>query len=82
MIQSLRRLASELERRAAGLQERLDRRILVEQAKGVLAERLQLPVEASASILERVAATRGIPDHRLAADVVSGSVDLDLRPAS
>jgi AmiR/NasT family two-component response regulator len=82
VIQSLRHLADELERRASQLEHSLEQRIAIEQAKGVLAERLGLPVAACEPILESAARTRGVAVHGLATLVLSGAVDLDLRPAS
>ncbi|MET8764038.1 GAF and ANTAR domain-containing protein [Lentzea sp. NPDC004782] len=69
------------------LQAALDSRILVEQAKGVLAERLNTTVEKSFDLLRRYAHASSVPLAELAAAVVDGSADValiaatDVRPA-
>ena len=82
VIQSLQRLAEELERRANSLEATLEQRIAIEQAKGVLAERLQLPVDECAPILAHAAISRGLPLHGLAQQVVGGCAVFHLRPVS
>src|SRR5436853_7450214 len=54
----------------AQLQEALDSRIAIEQAKGVLAERLGLTPDEAFTFLRRAARTRRIRLHDLACDVV------------
>jgi AmiR/NasT family two-component response regulator len=68
-----RRLAAEvaaLRERTEQLQRALDTRIIVEQAKGVLAERLGCPPEEAFEILRRAARTTQTRIHDLAAEVV------------
>ncbi len=76
MIERLQRLATDLERRAIALQASLEQRVVVEQAKGVLAERLGLPVAECGGILERGALKRELPTHRFAAEILSGATEL------
>ena len=57
----------------------LDRRVLVQQASGILAERLRLPIEHAARLLNELAAADGVEPHalaaRFAADPAGASVD-------
>jgi len=78
-------LAGELHRQqvtVAQLQAALSSRIIIEQAKGVLAERWQVPPDVAFQHLRRHArrAQRRLAD--LALDVVQGSADLSLGQAS
>jgi len=49
----------------------LDRRVLVQQASGILAERLRLPVEHAARLLSELAAADRVEPHALAARFVA-----------
>jgi transcriptional regulator with GAF, ATPase, and Fis domain len=59
------------------LQAALNSRILVEQAKGVLAERLQTSVEEAFTLLRDYARSALKPLVQVAATVVEGSADVD-----
>lgn len=77
--------ARELERRAslAGqLQHALDSRVAIEQAKGVLAERHGLAVEAAFQLLRHHARRTGTKLHDVARGVVDGSVEVDVPSAN
>ena len=68
-----RRLAEDvatLRERTEQLQRALDSRIVIEQAKGMLAERLGLPTEEAFEILRRGARSTQTPIHDLAREVV------------
>ena len=69
-INRLIELTSILARRAAQLQEALDSRIVIEQAKGVLAERYGTDVETAFRILRRAARSNRIRLRDLAERVV------------
>jgi AmiR/NasT family two-component response regulator len=69
----LRRLAADMERRADDLQRSLEERVVIEQAKGMLSERLGLSPEECGLVLEHAAQIQGLPVHRLAADIASGA---------
>lgn len=58
------------ERLNAQLQQALDSRVVIEQAKGVLAERYQIGVERAFEVLRRAARTSRTRIHALAAGVV------------
>jgi hypothetical protein len=60
-----------LNERAHQLQRALESRVAIEQAKGVLCERLALPPEAAFSLLRGAARSAQMPIHELARDVVS-----------
>jgi hypothetical protein len=60
-----------LARRCAQLQEALDSRIVIEQAKGVLAERFHLEPDDAFEVLRRGARSNRLPLRDLAARVVS-----------
>lgn len=63
---------AELQERVAELQTALDSRVVIEQAKGVLAERHGLTVDVAFTILRRYARDHNLRIHDLAADVVNG----------
>jgi ANTAR domain-containing protein len=60
-----------LARRCAQLQEALDSRVVIEQAKGVLAERFHLEPDHAFEVLRRSARSNRIPLRDLASRVVS-----------
>jgi AmiR/NasT family two-component response regulator len=68
--QALRALVDELQTHNAQLAHALESRVVIEQAKGVLAERYSLPMDASFDLLRRAARTNRVPIHELAARVV------------
>jgi AmiR/NasT family two-component response regulator len=57
--------------RTAHLQRALDSRIVIEQAKGILAERFGLDVEDSFALLRRASRSNGLRIRVLAEEVVS-----------
>ena len=57
--------------RQSQLLEALRSRVVIEQAKGVLAERLSLDVESAFDVLRMAARRNGLEIHALAAEVVS-----------
>jgi ANTAR domain len=57
--------------RTAHLQRALDSRIVIEQAKGMLAERFGLAVDEAFALLRRAARSKGMLIRELAASVVS-----------
>jgi AmiR/NasT family two-component response regulator len=57
--------------RAAHLQRALDSRVVIEQAKGVLAERFALDVDDAFALLRRAARSHGLRIRVLAEEVVS-----------
>jgi len=69
-VVELTRTLRELRDRNAQLQHALDSRIRIEQAKGVLAERLQLTPDEAFDVLRRAARTTRMRLHDLAARVV------------
>jgi hypothetical protein len=60
-----------LERENAQLREALSSRIVIEQAKGVLAERFALDVDEAFELLRRAARSHRMPMHVLAAAVTT-----------
>lgn len=70
-VQRLIELTSILASRAAQLQEALDSRVVIEQAKGVLAERYGLPIDEAFKVLRRGARSSRMRIHDLAARVVA-----------
>lgn len=69
--QSLRAIVEQLQTQNAQLAHALESRVVIEQAKGVLAERYSLPMDASFDLLRRSARTNRVPIHELAARVVN-----------
>src|SRR5213592_1057318 len=76
-IERLLELTSVLARRAAQLQEALDSRIVIEQAKGILAERYAIDVEDAFRLLRRVARSNRIRIHDLAGRVIASPTTPD-----
>ena len=70
-IERLLELTSVLARRASQLQEALDTRIVIEQAKGILAERYGIEVDDAFRVLRRAARSNRVRIHDLAARVVA-----------
>jgi len=70
-VRRLVELTGILARRCAQLQEALDSRIVIEQAKGVLAERFGLEPDAAFEVLRRAARSQRSPLRDLAARVVA-----------
>jgi AmiR/NasT family two-component response regulator len=66
----LRELTHTLLERNAQLQQALDSRVVIEQAKGVLAERLGVDVEEAFTIIRSAARSNHVKLHELAAEVV------------
>lgn len=58
-----------LEKRAQ-LEHALESRIVIEQAKGVLAERLRLPMDEAFQVLRRAARSNGLKVHVVARRIV------------
>jgi ANTAR domain-containing protein len=70
-LRRLVELTTILARRCAQLQEALETRIVIEQAKGVLAERFHLEPDRAFEVLRRSARSNRVPLRDLAARVVS-----------
>jgi AmiR/NasT family two-component response regulator len=70
-IEQLRELASTLIERNIQLQEALDSRVAIEQAKGVLAGRFGIDVDEAFDHLRRASRNNRLSLHRLAAGVVA-----------
>ena len=64
-------LTATLARRCAQLQEALETRVVIEQAKGVLAERFRLEPDRAFEVLRRSARSNRVPLRDLAARVVA-----------
>jgi GAF domain-containing protein len=62
---------------AAQLQSALDTRILIEQAKGVLAERGGIEVHEAFSVMRRYARSRGLSLTVVATSVINGTFETD-----
>jgi hypothetical protein len=69
-IRRLIELVGTLARRAAQLQEALDSRVVIEQAKGVLVERFDLCPDEAFNVLRRAARSHRMQLRELAAIVV------------
>jgi transcriptional regulator with GAF, ATPase, and Fis domain len=65
------------ERLAEQLQRALNSRVLIEQAKGVLAERSGLEVDQAFAAMRTHARRSGSPLHTVAGDIVHGRIRLD-----
>ena len=63
-----------LERENAQLREALSSRIVIEQAKGVLAERFSLGIDEAFELLRSGARSSRLPIHDLAASVTTAHV--------
>lgn len=70
-VHRLVELTEILARRCAQLQEALESRIVIEQAKGVVAERFGLEPERAFEVLRRAARSNRMPLKTLAQQVVS-----------
>lgn len=70
-IRRLLELTTVLARRASQLQEALDSRVVIEQAKGVLAERYSITVDEAFKLLRHAARSNRFRIHDVAARVVS-----------
>jgi AmiR/NasT family two-component response regulator len=67
---ALHELVARLREHNAQLEHALQSRILIEQAKGVLAERYELSVDVAFDLLRRSARSNRVSIHELAARVV------------
>jgi transcriptional regulator with GAF, ATPase, and Fis domain len=70
------RVAQDATRLARQLQHALESRVVVEQAKGILAERLGVDPDAAFALLRRYGRVRGLNLTELAGQVVDGSITL------
>jgi hypothetical protein len=70
-VRRLVELTTILARRCAQLQEALETRVAIEQAKGILAERFHLEPDHAFEVLRRGARSNRLPLRDLAARVVS-----------
>jgi ANTAR domain len=70
-VRRLVELTAVLARRCAQLQEALETRVVIEQAKGMLAERFHLEPDRAFEVLRRGARSNRVPLRDLAARVVS-----------
>jgi AmiR/NasT family two-component response regulator len=61
---------------AGQLQAALNSRVMIEQAKGVLAERLQVTPDQAFVMLRRYARDHNRPLTELVGDVINGTADL------
>jgi RNA polymerase sigma-70 factor (ECF subfamily) len=74
--------ASEQEAAASQLQSTLDSRVLAEQAKGILAERLRVTPDEAFVLLRRYARTHNRPLGQLAGDIARGTAVMRSGPAA
>ena len=72
--------APDAELLAEQLQDALNSRIVIEQAKGVLAERAGVHVDAAFQLLRGFARSHGLPLSEVARQVVARDLDLDSVP--
>jgi AmiR/NasT family two-component response regulator len=68
---ALRELVEQLQTHNAQLTRALESRVVIEQAKGVLAERYSLEIEAAFELLRRSARSNRVQIHELAGRVVN-----------
>jgi AmiR/NasT family two-component response regulator len=79
----LRELVSSLLEQNAQLRTALESRIVIEQAKGVLAERFGLEVDEAFQLLRRAARDHRMSIHALAAQVVTArETPAEIQPPS
>ncbi|MFN2627130.1 MAG: ANTAR domain-containing protein [Gaiellaceae bacterium] len=71
-VEKLLDVIDQLAERTAQLHVALDSRIVIEQAKGILAERMQTTPEQAFHLLRATARRRRLSLHRLAETIVSG----------
>jgi hypothetical protein len=76
LVERLVELTESLARRCSQLQEALDSRVIIEQAKGVLSERFRISPDEAFFILRAGARNNRARIHDLAADVVESRVTL------
>lgn len=69
-VERLVELTSVLARRSAQLQEALDSRVVIEQAKGIIAERYSVDMDKAFQLLRRGARSNRMRLHELAERVV------------
>ena len=69
-IERLIELTSVLAKRAAQLQQALDSRVAIEQAKGIVAERYSVPLDDAFRLLRSAARSNRLSLHDLAARVI------------
>jgi transcriptional regulator with GAF, ATPase, and Fis domain len=72
------RATREQELVAGQLQVALNSRVIIEQAKGILAERLQVTPDEAFVLLRRYARDHNLPLTRLAGDVIDGTAPIAL----
>lgn len=70
-VERLRAEVLELRERTAQLERALESRIVIEQAKGALAERLGVPTDTAFTLLRRAARSEQMRIHALASEVMS-----------
>jgi ANTAR domain-containing protein len=75
-IEKLLAVIDRLAERTAQLHVALDSRIAIEQAKGILAERMETTPEEAFHLLRSTARRRRLSLHRLAEAIVSGRDDV------
>jgi AmiR/NasT family two-component response regulator len=68
---ALRELVEQLQTHNAQLTRALESRVVIEQAKGMLAERYSLQIEVAFELLRRSARSNRVQIHELAARVVN-----------
>jgi AmiR/NasT family two-component response regulator len=71
-IQRLLAVVHASQKRQGQLQHALESRIVIEQAKGILAERYGLNMDDAFSRLRRTARSSRRPIHQVAAEIVAG----------
>jgi hypothetical protein len=70
-VETLGAAVRELRERADQLQRALDSRVVIEQAKGVLAERLRIDPDEAFALLRGATRSAQMPLHELAGEVVA-----------